>query len=137
MAFVLPVLCALLLVIMDFGYLMYVHSCLQTATREGILAGMHDGEYSTTQVQDIMLECDGRLGADSSRNLARSEITVQYRAAGADTARGTNLPTVEIAVAHTHRFLVPFLIANISRTQLTTTLRAHAWTMRVPGLVSK
>lgn len=140
LAFILPLLCALLLIIMDFGYLMYVQLALQTAVREGMKAGIYDNQYSATDVQDIMLTCDGRLGADSSRHMdrdagANDRITVTFLAAGADTARGTTFPTVEITVAHTHKFLVPFLMANISQTSLTTTLRAHAWAIRVPGLV--
>ena len=135
LALVLPLLCALLLIIMDFGYLMYVQLSLQTATREGMHAGIYDNQYTIAQIQDIMLTADGRLGTDTSRNLARGEITVQYRAAGADAARGTPFPTVEITVSHTHRFLVPFLLANIAHTAPTIALKSHAWAIRVPGLV--
>jgi len=129
----LPVFCALLLVIIDFGYLFYVQLSLETAARQGAHAGIYDGTWTATQIQDIMLECDGRLGTDASRHMARSEITVTLRAAGADPR--TTFPTVEIQVAHTHAFLVPFGLANIVHSATTTTLTAHIWAVRVPGLV--
>lgn len=135
LAFVLPMLCALVLFIMDFGYLMYVMLSLQAATREGVYAGIYDNAYTTTDVQDIMIEADGRQSANTSRHMLRTEITVTYRAAGADTR--TTFPTVEISVDHVHHFLVPSLLGNINRSALTTTLHTHVWAIRVPGLVLK
>lgn len=137
-----PLLVAILLLIMDFGYMFYVMIALQTAARQGVYAAVHDNwtqaqiddGTARTQIQNIMLTSDGRRSTDESRHLRRSEISVQFRPAGGDTARGTDFPTVEVTINHAHTFWVPFVQSNMSHGG-NMNLTAHVWMIRVPGLV--
>lgn len=126
LAFMLPLLIAILLVLIDFGYLMYVQTALHTAVRQGVYAGIHDTVWTKQQIELITFQSD--LG----RNFRQSEVTATLLST--DPSFGTTLPTCEVSIAHPHKFLVPFALPTILQTQQTITLRARAKSIVVRGL---
>jgi Flp pilus assembly protein TadG len=127
LAFCLPIMCAILLVIMDYGYMMYVLISMQSATRQGLWAGIHDTVWTSSQIGDITFH------ADQGKSFARSDVSVFLNST--DPSFGTTLPTCEVQINHTHRFLVPFLLPKLRLADSNViVLRARAKGIVVPGL---
>lgn len=130
LAFCLPLLLAILLVIMDYGYMMYVLISMQSAAREGVWAGIHDTVWSPAQIADITFQ------ADQGKSFQPGEVTVTLNST--DPSFGTTLPTCEVQINHTHTFMVPFLLPTLRLAEGNTILlRARAKGIVVPGLKFK
>lgn len=129
LAFCLPLLLAILLVIMDYGYMMYVLISMQSAAREGAWAGMHDTVWTSSQIADIT------WNADQGKSFSRSEVAVIISPSSSDPSFTTSMPVVDVQINHSHRFLVPFLLPTLRLSNGNAILlKARARAVVVPGL---
>jgi Flp pilus assembly protein TadG len=125
LAFLLPLLLALFMVIADLGYLFYTLISMHTAVRQGVYAGIHDTVWSEADIETITFR------ADQGRSFLQSEVNATLVAS--DPSFGNN-PTCEVTINHAHRFLVPFALPWIMQTRNTITLTARAKAIVVRGL---
>jgi hypothetical protein len=126
MALVTPLLCVLLLALIDLGWLAWVYVSVHTASRNACINAMRNnadcrnpvGEsvFSASQVRTMVID------SATSAGLTTSEVTVTFRSS--DTSPSTTWSTVEVIVNHTHTFLVPALWASSTSVPVYTRLKS-------------